>query len=147
MKRIDHPFWTRVRRHRDMRYALSGAALSLILLAILSAGCADSNNKVSGSTFDAVGLPHPGTTTGPGPGEAPNVDGVWRASTTVTFSSCGSRVPSEEGAQVVDLTQSDTTLNAHVFSACGTPIRTGVGTINGSSIFLDFAQNVHLSPN
>jgi len=133
-----------------MRYALSGAAFSLTLLTLLSLGCAESNNdKVSGSTFDAVGFAHPGTPGGgqPGPGEGPNVDGVWRATTTVTFSSCGSRVPAQEGTQVVDISQSDAILNAHLFSACGTPIATGTGTINGSTVFLDFTQNIPLSPN
>ena len=132
-----------------MRYALSGTVLSLLLLTILSLGCTDSDHKLSGSTFDAVGIVHPGTNPGgsPGPGEAPNVDGVWRARTTVTFSSCGSRVPSLSGTQVVDLSQSDTTLNAIVFSPCGTTIATGVGTINGSSVFLSFTQNLLVSPN
>jgi hypothetical protein len=132
-----------------MRYALSGAVLPLLLLTILSLGCADSNNKLSGSTFDGVGIVHPGTSLGgsPGPGEAPNVDGVWRASTTVTSSSCGSRVPSLAGAQIVDLSQSDAILNAIVFSACGTTIATGVGAINGSSVSLSFTQNLLVSPN
>ena len=132
-----------------MRYALSGAAFSLLLLVILSLGCTDSSNKLSGSTFDAAGSGRPGTTTGgsAGPGEAPNVDGVWRASTTVTLSGCGSRVPSLAGTQVVDLSQSDTILNVNVFSACGTPIATGVGTINASSVFLSFTQDLLVSPN
>ncbi len=132
-----------------MKYALSAAGLSLLLLTILSLGCKDSDNDLSGSTFDAVGIGHPGTAPGGGPvpGEAPNLDGVWRASTTVTSSSCGNRVPSLAGPQVVDLSQSDAILNATVFSACGAPIATGVGTINGSTVSLNFTQNLFVSPN
>ena len=131
-----------------MRHVLSGAAFTL-LLTILSLGCVDSNNKLSGSTFDAGGSVNPGPTTGgsPQPGEAPNVDGVWRASTTVTFNSCSSRVPSLEGTQVVDVSQSDAILTVNVFSACGTPIATGVGSINGSSVFLSFTQDLLATPN
>jgi hypothetical protein len=133
-----------------MRYALSAAVLSLLLLTILSLGCNDSSdNEISGTTFDAVGLGHPGTAPGgpPGPGEALNVDGVWRASTTVTSNGCGSRVPSLAGEQVVDLSQSDSILNVTVFSACGAPIATGVGSINGSTVSLSFTQNLPVSPN
>ena len=132
-----------------MRYALPGAVLSLLLLTFLSLGCDDSDNELSGSTFQAVGVMHPGTPPGgsPPPGEGPNVDGVWRTSTTVTSDSCGSRVPSLAGAQVVDLTQSDSILNATVFSACGTPIATGSGDVNGSSVSLDFTRNLHVNPN
>jgi hypothetical protein len=132
-----------------MRYALSGALLSLLLLTFLSLGCDDSDNKLSGSTFDAVGVMHPGTAPGGStpPGETPNVDGVWRANTTVTFSSCGSRVPPLAGPQIVDLSQSDTILNATLFSACGIPIATGVGDVNGSSVSLSFTQNLLVSPN
>ena len=132
-----------------MRYAHFGAVLSLLSLTILSLGCTDSNNELSGSTFDAVGVMHPGSTTGgsPGAGEAPNVDGVWRASTTVTFNSCGSRVPSLAGVQVVNLSQSETILDATVFSPCGATVATGVGSINGSSVFLNFTQDLLVSPN
>ena len=133
-----------------MRYALSAAVLSLLLLTILSLGCNDSSdNEVSGSTFGAVGIGRPGTGPGgsPGPGEALNVDGVWRTSTTATSNDCGSRVPSLAEEQVVDLSQSDTILNTTVFSACGTPIATGVGTINGSTVSLSFTQNLLVSPN
>ena len=133
-----------------MRYALPAAVLSLLLLTILSLGCTDSSdNEVSGTTFDVVGIGRPGTAPGgsPGPGEALNIDGVWRASTTVTSNGCGSRVPSLAGEQVIDLSQSDTILNATVFSACGAPIATGVGTINGSTVSLSFTQNLQVSPN
>ena len=132
-----------------MRHALSGAALTLLLLTILSSGCANSSNKVSGDTFDAVGFVHPGSVSGgpPSPGETPNVDGVWRSTTTVTFSSCGSRVPSLAGAQVVNLSQSDAILDVNVFSACGTSIAAGVGSVTGSSVSLNFTQNFHVSPN
>jgi hypothetical protein len=132
-----------------MRHALSGAVLSLLLLTILTLGCANSDDKVSGSTFDAVGVMHPGTGAGgsPGPGTAPNVDGTWRASNTVTFSSCDSRVPSLAGPRVVDLSQSDALLSATVFSPCGTTIATGEGAINGSIVSLNFTQNLFVSPN
>lgn len=132
-----------------MRYALSGGVLSLVLLTILPLGCADSSHKRSGSTFGAVGTMLPGTASGGStqPGEALDVDGVWRVSTTVTSSSCGSRVPSLAGAQVVDLSQSDTILNATMFSPCGSTIATGAGTINGSSVFLSFTQNLLVTPN
>src|SRR5215510_8395065 len=64
-------YWTRVRRHRVMRHAPTAAALSLLLLTFLSLGCDDSDNELSGTTFDAVGVMHPGTNPGgsPGPGE------------------------------------------------------------------------------
>src|SRR5262245_13855328 len=126
-----------------MRHAACGTALSVTLLAILSVGCADTGGHSSGSQFDAVGFVHPPSATGgsSGPVETPNVDGVWRAGTTVTFSNCGSRVPSQEGTQVVELSQSDTILNAHIFSPCGAPIATGAGTINGSSMILSFTQD------
>jgi len=134
-----------------MRHALSAAALSLLLLTILSLGCKDSDNEVSGTTFDAVGVVHPGTSPGGGspgePGEALNVDGVWRASTTVTSNDCGSRVPSLAGVQVEDLAQSDAILNATVFSACGAPIATGVGTINGTTVSVSFTQDLPVTPN
>ena len=134
-----------------MRYGLSAAVPSLLLLTVLSLGCNDSSdNEISGTTFDAVGVMHPGTSPGgsPGePGEALNVDGVWRANTTVTSNGCGSRVPSLAGVQVEDLAQSDAILNATVFSACGAPIATGVGTINGSTVSLSFTQNLSVNPN
>ena len=133
-----------------MRYALSAAVPSLLLLTILSLGCNDSSdNEISGTTFDGVGVMHPAPPPGgsPGPGEALNVDGVWRASTTVTSNNCGSRVPPLAGEQVVDLSQSDAILNATVFSACGAPIATGVGSINGSTVSLSFTQNLRVTPN
>jgi hypothetical protein len=133
-----------------MRYALSAAVLSLLFLTILSLGCNDSDdNEVSGTTFDAVGIGRPGTPPGgsPGPGEALNIDGVWRASTTITSNGCGSRVPSLAGEQVIDISQSDTILNATVFSPCGATLTTGVGTINGSAVSLNFTHNILVSPN
>jgi hypothetical protein len=133
-----------------MRHALSAAALAFLLLATTSLGCVDSHNdEVSGSTFDAVGVVRPGPSPGgsPGPGETPNVDGSWLNSITITFNSCGSRVPPLGGTQVVDLSQSDAVLDAHVFSACGTPIATGVGSIHGSSLSLSFTREVEVTPN
>ena len=132
-----------------MRHAPTAAALSLLLLTFLSLGCDDSDNELSGSTFDAVGVMHPGTNPGgsPGPGETPNVDGVWRSTTTVTFSNCGSRVPPLVGTQVVDLSQSDAILNATVFSPCGAPIATGAGFIEGSTVSLSFTHTLLVSPN
>ena len=135
-----------------MRYALSGAASSLLLLTVLSIGCADTDKKeVSGTTFDGVGamLPRPGGGGGappPGGGTA-NVDGVWRTSTTLTFSDCGSRVPSLADPRVVDLSQSDVILDAHVFSACGLPIATGSGLVTGSNVSLNFTQEIFVTPN
>jgi hypothetical protein len=133
-----------------MRHALSAAALALLLPAISLLGCADSHNdEVSGSTFDAVGFAHPGTPPGgpPGPGEAHTVDGTWRTSLDITFNSCGSRVPPLGGTQVVDISQSDAVLQAHLFSACGTPIATGAGSLNGSNVFLNFTRQVLVTPN
>jgi hypothetical protein len=132
-----------------MRQALSGAAFLVPLLALLSLDCADTSNRKSLSTYDAVGFVHPGTTSGgsSGPGQTPNVDGVWRASTTLTFSSCGARVPPQTGTRVVDLSQSDLVLNANLFSECGAAIATGTGSVNGSSVFLSFIQDLRVSPN
>ncbi len=132
-----------------MRNALSGTASFVLLLGMLSHGCADTSNRTSGSTFDAVGFVHPGTTNGgsSGPGTAPNVDGVWHATTTLTFSTCGARVPPQAGTQVVDLSQSEGILNANVFSVCGAAIATGMGSIDGSSVFLDFTRDLVVSGN
>lgn len=137
-----------------MRYAFSGAASSLLLLTILSIGCADTDkNDVSGTTFDAVGAMHPAPGSGGGGGGNPppdgtaNVDGVWRTTTTLTFNSCGSRVPSLADPRIVDFAQSDAILNAHVFSACGLPIATGTGLVTGSNVSLDFTQDLFVSPN
>jgi len=133
-----------------MKVARSGAALLVLLLVIVSFGCPKSDNQVSGSTFDGVGFIHPGTPTGggtPPPGESFSVDGVWRAGTTVTFSSCGSRVPTLAGTQVVDLSQSDSILDVNVFGPCGTPIATGVGTVIGQSVSMNFTQSFFVSPN
>ena len=133
-----------------MRHAHSGAVSSLLLLTLLSLGCADTDKKeVSGSTFDAVGQVLPGRGGGgtpPTDGTA-NVDGVWRTSTTVTFSDCGSRVPSLGDPRVVDLSQSDAILNAHVFSACGLPIATGSGLVTGSNVSLNFTEEIFVTPN
>ncbi len=134
-----------------MRYAFPGAVSSLLLLTVLSLGCADTDKKdVSGTTFDAVGAMHPVPGTGggtPPSGGAANVDGVWRSSTTVTSNSCGNRVPSLGDPRVVDLSQSDAILNVHVFSACGLPIATGTGLVTGSNVDLNFVQDLFVTPN
>ena len=137
-----------------MRYRLSGATFALLVLTILSLGCPHADdNEISGSSFGGVGRAGPGPATGggvtpPSGGEQANIDGVWRAFTTVTFSSCGSRVPLPPDPQIIDLSQSDGTLNAQVFDACGqAPIASGVGTINGSTVSLSFTQNLLISPN
>lgn len=136
-----------------MRYGLSGAALPLLALTILSLGCPHADdNELSGTAFGGVGRtlppPAPGGTPPPSPGGEANVDGVWRASTTVTFSSCGSRVPSQAEPRIIDISQSDGILNAQAFDACGdASIASGTGTINGSTVSLSFTQDFVVSPN
>jgi hypothetical protein len=135
-----------------MRHGLSTAAFPLLVLTILSLGCPHTDDNELSGTFGGVGrtLPPPspgGGTPPPSDGDA-NVDGVWRTSTTVTFNDCGSRVPSLAELRIVDISQSDGILNAHVFDACGQiPIAAGAGTINGSTVSLSFTQEIAVSHN
>lgn len=126
-----------------MRHTISGAAL--LLLALVSLGCSSTHSNTMSDTTGGSGGDTGGGETPPPTDTPPNVDGVWRSSTTVTSSNCGSRVPSLSDPRVVNLTQSDTILSAQVFTACGDPIATGSGAMTGSDVSLEFTQELRVS--
>jgi hypothetical protein len=106
-----------------MRISRSAAAtIAVLLLVALMLACSnsDNSNTPSGTIFQGIGIAK----------SSPNIDGTWRSTSTVTSSTCGAGIPSLSGTQIVELAQSDTNLVVSVFSACGTQIATGSGTIS-----------------
>ena len=113
-------------RHAKSGRRIAGRALAIALLyAAAIPGCSKGGD---------------GGPVGAGPLRAgilvtlPQIEGEWHSGATVVTDGCGTSIFPLANETIVRVTQADAALALEVFSACGTPLSEGSGTINTSGV-------------
>ena len=64
----------------------------------------------------------------------PQIEGEWHSGATVITDGCGTSIFPLANETIIRVTQADAALSLEVFSACGTPLSEGSGTIDTSGV-------------